>query len=98
MDTNRILAWIATIIALPAVYWLFATTASGQANDARHDTALVMIQQHIIEARTEDREWKKSVMSEIGKMGDGFNSMGKEFSELKGVLNTLDFKAGHDGN
>ena len=92
METNRILAWIATIIALPAVYWLFATTAAGQANDARHDTALIMIQQHIIEAREEDREWKKSVMTEIGKMGDGFHSMGKEFSELKGVLNSIEFK------
>ena len=96
MDTNRILAWIATIIALPAVYWLFATTAAGQASDARHDTALVMIQQHYMEAREEDRIWKQSVITQIGKMGDGFNLMGKEFSELKGVLNTLDFKAGHD--
>lgn len=93
---NRILAWVATIIALPAVYWLFATTATGQANDARHDTALSMIQQHIIEAREEDREWKKSVMKEIGKMGDGFHEMSKEFVELRTVLKTIDFKAGHD--
>ena len=96
MDTNRILAWIATIIALPAVYWLFATTADGKANDARHDTALIMIQQHIIEGREEDRIWKQSVSAEIGKMGDGFHAMGKEFGELKGVLNSLDFKAGHE--
>lgn len=96
MDTNRILAWIATIIALPAVYWLFATTAAGQANDARHDTALVMIQQHIIEGREEDRIWKQSVSEQIGKMGDGFNAMGREFSNMKGVFDTLDFRAGHD--
>lgn len=96
MDTNRILAWIATIIALPAVYWLFATTAAGQANDARHDTALVMIQQHYMEAREEDRAWKQSVLLQIGKMGDGFNSMSNEFSELKGVMDGLDFKGGHE--
>jgi hypothetical protein len=55
-----------------------------------------MIQQHYIEAREEDREWKKSVIVQIGKMGDGFHDMSKEFVELKTVLDTLDFKAGHD--
>ena len=95
MNSDKILFWGATCIAIPTIGWIIMATVAGAAKDASQDTALVMIQTHIIESRAEDREWKKSVMSEIGKMGDGFHAMGKEFSELKGVLNAIEFRGGN---
>ena len=98
MDPNRILTWIATIIAIPAVGWLFISTATSQSRDASQDTAIKMMNEHLIESREEDRAFRESMKQEISKMADGFNSMGRSFSRMEGVFETLDFKAGHSND
>ena len=96
MESNRILAWIATIIAIPAVGWLFITTASSQSRDASQDTAIRMMNDHLMESREEDRAFRESMKQEISKMADGFNAMGRSFSRMEGVFDTLDFKVGNN--
>jgi hypothetical protein len=92
METNKILAWIATVISVPAVFWLFTSVSSNKSIGATNSESIRMMNQHIIEARAEDRAWRESLTNEISGIREDFSGIARGFYEMKGVFDTIDFK------
>jgi len=96
MDTNKILAWVATIVAVPAVFWLFATVSQNSRTGAINAKALQMMQQEMVQEREERRQWREDMADELGGLSRSLTEMAKGFYEMKGVFKTLQFEVDND--